>query len=404
MPPTYLKTIEGAKVPKFPDVSNKLSKIKGAVFEKYRTKMLKFGPDLVRFHIGDSYLPPIYPLPGNKQFLDEHRGYSQYGNTFGVENLRDVLANKIQDDNGLVVSSDNILVTTGATNALSSAVHTVLDVREKIMVLTPCWPIFPGIVHSAQAGMVEVPFYMHLYENPDLDISSYLEQFLTKDTVAVYVNTPNNPSGKVLNLKQLKQVADFAKKHSLWILSDEAYDGLTFDGREHLSIAGLPDMFHQTITVFTFSKIFMFAGLRLGYAVGDNEFINNLNKILVHQIYSASIITQQMMIEPVKTRHQWMSKVRNHYQGLRDQFIDQSGLSVIKPEATYFAFFSIKRFLRGRTYNDVINACFDEGVSVAPGIDFGKDFEHYLRICFTGASPQRLEIGTHRLCKILNER
>jgi aspartate/methionine/tyrosine aminotransferase len=388
-------------VPKYPDFTRKLSAIKGAVFEKYRTKMLDFGPDLVRFHIGDSYLPPVYPLPIDQKFLDEFKDFSRYGNTFGIEDLREVLSNKVIEDNQLEVLPHNILVSTGATNALSAAVHSLLEPGEEILVLTPCWPIFPGIVHSAQATIVEVPFYMQLYDNPDVNIIEHLERFITNKTVAIYLNTPNNPSGKVLTHPQLKQVAEIARKHKLWIISDEAYDGLTFDQHDHISIATLPDMFQQTVSVFTFSKIFMFAGLRLGYAVGNENLIVNLNKILVHQIYSSTIITQQIMIEPVKTRHQWMGKVRNHYQQLRDQFINQSGLSIIKPEATYFAFFSIKEYLKGRKYDNVINACFDEGVSVAPGIDFGKDFALYLRICFTGESPDRLEIGANRLRKIL---
>lgn len=388
-------------MPKYPDISKKLSAIKGAVFEKYRSKMMKFGPDLVRFHIGDSYLPPTYPFPVDKSFLEENHDFSRYGNTFGIENLREVLSSKVRDDNGLDVSPDNFLITTGATNALSSAVHTILDVGEQIMVLTPCWPIFPGIVHSAQAVIIEVPFYIKLYTDPHLNICEYLERYITDKTVAIYLNTPNNPSGKVLDLHQQKQVAEFAKKHHLWILSDEAYDGLTFDGREHLSIAGQPGMFNQTITVFTFSKIFLFAGLRLGYAVGNEELIINLNKILVHQIYSSAILNQQMMIEPVKTRHQWMSEIQAHYQLLRDQFISQSGLPLTKPEATYFVFFSIEHLLKQRTYDDIINACFEEGVSVAPGIDFGKEFGHFIRICFTGETPERLELGTKRLCKVL---
>jgi aspartate/methionine/tyrosine aminotransferase len=363
--------------------------------------MRDFGPDIVRFHIGDSYMPPVYPLPLTPSFLTDNQNFSRYGNTFGVEEIREVLSIKLREDNQLDVNPDNILMTTGATNALSSAVHCILGPGEEILLLTPCWPIFPGIVHSAQADLIEVPFYMYLYDNPDLDIIKHLETYLSDKTVAIYLNTPNNPSGKVLNIDQLKQIAEFARRHKLWIVSDEAYDGLTFDGHNHISIAALPDMFPQTITVFTFSKIFMFAGLRLGYAVGAEETIINLNKILVHQIYSSTIFTQQMMIEPVKTRHKWMIKVQSHYQDLRDQFISQLGLSLIKPEATYFIFFSIEEYLKGRDYDTVINACFENGVSVAPGIDFGKDFGLYLRVCFTGEPPDRLEKGVDRLRNVL---
>jgi N-succinyldiaminopimelate aminotransferase len=242
---------------------------------------------------------------------------------------------------------------------------------------------------------------MHLYDNPDFEIKKHLEEYITDKTVAIYLNTPNNPSGKVLNKYQMEQIANVARSHNLWIISDEAYDGLTFDGHKHLSIAALPEMFPQTVTVFTFSKIFMFAGLRLGYAVGTEEMIINLNKIMVHQIYSSVILTQHMMIEPVRTRMQWMDKVRRHYQDLRDQFIDQSGLPLVKPEATYFIFFSIEEYLKGRDYDAVINACFENGVSVAPGIDFGMDFGKYLRVCFTGEAPDQLEKGIDRLRKVL---
>ena len=363
--------------------------------------MLDYGPDLVRLHIGDSYMPPVYPLPFDQEFLDLHKDFSRYGNTFGIQELRGELSQKLREDNQLNVVPENILITAGATGALSASVHSVLEPGEEILVLTPCWPIFPGIIHSSQAKMVEIPFYTILYDQPDLDIGEHLNRYITDKTVAIYLNTPNNPSGKVLSLNQLKQIADFAQKYGLWIISDEAYDGLTFDQHKHYSIATLPDMFQQTISVFTFSKIFMFAGLRLGYAVGNEQLIINLNKILVHQIYSSTIITQYMMIKPVKTRHQWIPKVREHYQMLRDQFTRQSDLSFNKPEASYFVFFSIDEYLNGREYDEVIDNCFRGGVSVAPGIDFGKDFGKYLRICFTGESPERLERATQQLNKVL---
>jgi aspartate/methionine/tyrosine aminotransferase len=311
------------------------------------------------------------------------------------------LTEKLKSDNNLDVGEENILITAGATNALSAAVQSVLDNNEDILVLTPCWPIFPGIIHSAGANIIEVPFYTLLYDNANLDIGDHLEKYLTKKSVAVYINSPNNPSGKVLNRQQLSQLAQFAREHDLWVISDEAYDGLLFDGHEHFSIASMPEMFPQTVSVFTFSKIFMFAGLRLGYAVGSERVITNLNKIMVHQLYSPSTITQQMMIEPVKNRYRWMKNVQSHYQELRDRFVERINLKLIKPEATYFLFFSIEKYLRGRDYNKVIDDCFKNGVSVAPGEDFGKDFSQYIRLCFTGEPPERLEKGIDRLLDVL---
>ena len=105
-------------MPKFPNYAKKLSGIKGAIFEKFRSKMINFGPDIVRFHIGDSYMPPVYPLPFNHSFLTDNQNFSRYGNTFGVEEIRDVLSMKLWEDNRLKVNPNNILMTTGATNAL----------------------------------------------------------------------------------------------------------------------------------------------------------------------------------------------------------------------------------------------------------------------------------------------
>lgn len=228
-----------------------------------------------------------------------------------------------------------------------------------------------------------------------------MSRFVTPKTVMLYLNTPNNPSGKVLNQNQLQQIADFAKKHNLWVISDEAYDGLTFDGRPHISIATLPEMFERTLSVFTFSKAFMFAGLRLGYVVANSEAIKNLNKAMVHQLYSPSALAQHMMVEPVRTREQWLPAVRKQYQNLRDLVVGNLRVDFWKPEGAYFIFFPVSKYLRGRDFWQLIEACLDAGVSVAPGDSFGKDFSHYIRLCFTGESPARLAEGIERLNRIL---
>lgn len=388
-------------MPRFPHLSSRLDRLTGSVFEKFLPKMRQKGGDLVRLHIGDSYLPPTYPLPLADEFLQKHPFFNRYGNTMGVEELRAALAEKVSRDNRLPVSPDHIMPTAGACNALNISAAGLLEPGEEVLVLTPAWPFFFGMVKAADGVPLEVPFYTRLYENPQLDIVSYLEQFITPRTVALYLNTPNNPSGKVLNRAQLQQICDFVREHRLWLISDEAYDGMVFDGREHLSAAAFPEMFPQTLSVFTFSKVYMFAGLRLGYLVAEHSVLKNLNKLMVHQLYSPSPLAQYLMVAPVKTRREWGAAFVEHCRELRDLVTQNLRVPHYVPEGTYFTFFSIRDCLNGREYWEVIDQCLDAGVSVAPGNDFGKDYGDYIRICFAGESPDRLQIALERLNRVL---
>jgi aspartate/methionine/tyrosine aminotransferase len=388
-------------MPRYPDYADRVQRIPASVFEKFRSKMKEKGPYLVRLHIGDTYMHPQYPLPIDADFLKRQPYFNRYCNTFGVEKFRRVLAQKLREDNHFSIDENHILTTNGATNALSAGVFSLINPGEEMMVLTPCWPFFPGMVSMADATVVEVPFYIQLYDDPDLLIESYLDQFYSDRTAAIYLNTPNNPSGKVLNRQQLQQIADYARRRKLWIISDEAYDGLLFDEREHLCIGTLPGMLSQTVSIFTFSKSFMFAGLRLGYLVSGQETVNAINKIMVHQLYSPSTLSQYMMVEPVKKRDTWVPKLCQEYQNLRDMFVNKLKQSVRSPEGTYFLFFPIGRYLNGRSYWQVIEDLLEAGVSVAPGEDFGKGFEEYIRICFTGESPERLETAIDRINQII---
>lgn len=384
-------------MPKFPKFAGRVHQITGSVFEKYRAKMAAQGDDLVKLHIGDTYLPPNYPLPIEPKVLQEHADFNRYCNTFGIEPLREALTDKLQADNALHVTPDNILISSGATNGLSVSVMALVDPGDEVLILTPAWPFFFGMVKVAGGNIIEVPFYTKLFSDPNLEVLSYLEEFITDRTVALYVNTPNNPSAKVVNRDQLEQIARFAQKHDLWVISDEAYDGLTFDGLPHISMATLPEMFDRTLTMFTFSKSFMFAGLRLGYVVGEVKAIQNCNKMMVHELYSPATLAQYMMVEPVRTRQDWLPAVQRQVQEMRDILIENLTIDFPKPEGTYFVFFTAKEYLHGRDYWDLIEACLDAGVSVAPGDSFGQDYHDYIRLCFTGESPQRLRTGIERL-------
>ena len=264
--------------------------------------MAEQAENLVKLHIGDTYLPPKYRLPIDSSFYEKHENFNQYCNTFGIAPLREALVGKLQTDNQLRLDKENVLITNGATNALSISMMALIEPGDEVLILTPAWPFFFGMVKVAGGRIVEAPIYTKLFNEPELDIADYLEKFISPRTAAIYLNTPNNPSGKVLNQAQLVQIALVAEKHNLWVISDEAYDGLTFDNRPHISIAGFPKMFARTLSIFTFSKSFMFAGLRLGFVTAGEQAVKNLNKMMVHQLYSPSTLAQQMMVEPVKTR------------------------------------------------------------------------------------------------------
>jgi len=387
-------------VPRFPKIAERTNHITGSVFEKFRSKVEAHGSDLVNLHIGDAYAPPPYAIPIDPRFMKMYPRFNRYTDTFGVYELREALATKLQTENQLDARPTNIMMTAGACNALNVSVQTLVDPGEDVLLLSPYWPFFRGMVGLAGGRVIEVPFYTRLYEEPDLDIAAYLEGYLTAKTVALYANTPNNPSGKVLNKRQLRQIADFARQNRLWIISDEAYDGMTFDDHVHLSIGSLPEMFEQTLSIFTFSKVYMFSGLRLGYVVTTDALLKNLNKIMVHQLYSPATVAQQMMVEPVKTRSLWSTRFVEHFWEIRDMFVANLKISLQVPEGTYYLFFSIEEHLRGREYWQVIDECLQAGVTVAPGEDFGKDYAQWIRICFAGEPPDRVELAVQRLNRI----
>jgi N-succinyldiaminopimelate aminotransferase len=276
-------------------------------------------------------------------------------------------------------------------------VQTLVDPGDEVLLLSPYWPFFRGMVRMAGAEPVEMPLYSRLYDEPELDVRSEITRFVSPRTAMIYLNSPNNPSGKVLTREHLEAVAAAARENDLWLVSDEAYDGMTFDGREHVSPGSFAGMFERTLTMFTFSKVFMFSGLRIGYAVAARPVIEALNKVMVHQLYSPSTVAQQMMVEPVRTRRDWSAEFVRHTQELRDILLDGLVVSPPVPDGAYYLFFSLRPYLNGRTYWELFDDCMEAGVSVAPGVDFGRHYEDYIRICFAGEPPDRLEKAIGRL-------
>lgn len=157
-------------MPKFPNYAQRTTFITGSVFEKYGPKMQQMGRKLVKLHIGDTCLAPQYQIPIESAFIENNDGFNQYCNTFGFHPPRETLSEKVKTDNLLNAQPNQIMVTFGAINALNTSVQSLIDPDDDVLLLTPFWPFFKGMVKVAGGNGIEVPFYLNLYQQSKLNI------------------------------------------------------------------------------------------------------------------------------------------------------------------------------------------------------------------------------------------
>jgi aspartate/methionine/tyrosine aminotransferase len=249
---------------------------------------------------------------------------------------------------------------------------------------------------------VEVPLSQRLYDNPDLDLGAVLAPHLTARTAALYLTTPNNPDGKVLSRRQLEEVAAFARAHDLWVLADEVYEDLIFDG-SHLSIASLPGMAERTITVYSLSKSYALAGYRLGYAVAVEPVMKPLRKIANHTVYNVPDVLQRaalrLLEDPASAR--WLEDTRASYRSARDLASSLVTSPHYRPDAGTYLLIDLGQVVGDGGIWPLVEQCLDRGVSVSPGEQFGRGFENHVRLCYTAVPADRLRLGIERLEAVL---
>jgi len=386
-------------MPRAPQTAARLEGIGGSVFERLLPRIRERTPRPTRLHIGDAADPPAYELPLDPDFREDRAHWFQYPNTAGIGRLRRALADHHRSVHGLDTEPDQILVTSGATNALSSALQALVDPGDEVIVPTPSWPFFRGMVRMSGGVVREVPFYTTEVRTDGLQ---RIEATIGERTAALYLNTPNNPSSRVLDAATRRAILEIAERHDLWVISDEAYDGMAYDGRATHPLSLYSARPENVLSVYTFSKIFRFAGLRLGWIRAAAPVIPSVDRALVHSVYSASSLAQELVLDPVRQFTRWSAGVSADLQSRRDLFLGTLDLPVEPCEGTYFAFLDAAPFCRrGRNPEDLIVECLDAGVLVAPGSDFGTDYGSWIRACFAAESRDAVEDAARRLRRVL---
>lgn len=356
--------------------------------------------DPFRLDQGDvSFDAPDSVKQGMARAIRENR--SHYLPTAGVPRLRELLAEKLRVRNGIPVADpDEVFVTGGGIHAIYLTCQALLEPGDEVIVPDPLWP--PGVsnILAAQGVPVPCPLREDLEWRFDAD---ELARSVTPRTKAIYVNSPGNPTGGVLNLDDLAAIAGLAERHNLWLLSDEAYEDVVFDGTRHQSIASLPGLYARTLPIYTFSKSWAMTGLRLGYvAVRDPLLRERVRKLLFLTSTNVSSVVQYGGIGALEGPQDSIEQFRAELQARRDLFYGAveratgGRLTGRPPRGAFYAFLRMNGDWSGLPLGEagsssgggssswaaaetLIKHC---RIGCVPGVDFGRVGEGHIRFCF----------------------
>jgi aspartate aminotransferase len=318
---------------------------------------------------------------------------SHYVQTTGIPRLLELIAEKLRTKNRIPVGSpDEVMVTTGGIHALYVICQALLEPGDEVLIPDPEWPPCAGNVIAARGLPVGVPLREPLGWRYDLD---ELEAAITPRTRAIYLNSPNNPTGGVLTRADVERLAGLATSRNLWVISDEAYEDVLYDGAEHVSIASLPGMYDRTLSFFTFSKTYAMTGLRLGYlAARSPELRDRMKKVLFYTASNIASVVQFGGIGALEGSQACIDEFRRELHARRDLFyagIQEHAAGIFSggpPRGAFYAFLRIDPAWRAPGDQRSLSWAMSEHlitqgrIGCVPGVDFGAQGEGYIRFCF----------------------
>jgi aspartate/methionine/tyrosine aminotransferase len=341
-------------------------------------------------NVGDTWMDPF--VGGRMEDLRQadHPGMNRYSATRGLPELVDAIVEKVRVRNDLACERGAVLVSAGATGALASAVGMLAAPKEEVLILAPFWPLIRGIVQAFRATPIEVPFFDRV-DSAEAAVEAVREK-LTPRTVALYVSSPSNPTGRVLPEAWLAALAEFAQREDLWLISDEVYEDYIYDGR-HVSAARFAP--ERSLTSYSFSKAYGMAGVRTGYLVGPPAAIAEAEKVATHSWYSAPTAGQIAGLRAIEGGAAWVDDARRSYCEVGRETAAMLGLP--EPQGSTFHFVDVRRRLDERGVAGFLADCLSDGVALAPGASCGAAYRDWVRLCYTAAPPEQVLTAVAKL-------
>ncbi|MBI4153138.1 pyridoxal phosphate-dependent aminotransferase [Candidatus Woesearchaeota archaeon] len=353
------------------------------------------GKSVINFAVGElDFETPTEIKDAVKTALDQNK--TRYAETSGIPELKTKICAKLQRDNNIPCAEDNILVSNGSKQVLYSIFQILCNPGDEVIIPTPFWVSFSEQAKLAGAKPVFVPT-----KNHQLDVDS-LKKAITNKTTVMVINTPNNPTGAVYNKESLKAAAELAVQKNITIISDEAYELLTYE-TPHTSIASLSeDIRKQTVTVQSFSKIFSMTGFRLGYLCASPEVVQAVNKLQSHLTSNPCTFAQYGAIAAYMLDRKFIRERVATLKKRRDLAYRETTklFDCIKPEGAFYLLPNIskasKKLAKGTVFSG--HLLDKAGVAVVPGDAFGAP--DHIRISYA-LSEDKIKVGFERIGKAI---
>lgn len=381
-------------MPRPPRLTPGLAEIRGSAFSSLALRLASHRGEVYPLHVGDTWTDPPPGCRMEDLRCAEHPGLHRYAPPAGMPGLIDAVVERARDRTGLREERDNVLVAAGATGALGAMAGAVLSPGDEVLVLAPYWPLIEGIVRSFRGVPIAVPFF-GAATSPTSAVE-IVRSFCSPRTVALYLNTPNNPTGRVLPATWLEELVSWARREDLWIVSDEVYDDYVYEGSHAYCRPLAPE---RTFSAYSFSKAFGMAGNRCGYLLGPADAVTEARKIATHTFYSTPTASQVAARNALEgPGDAWLREMRERYREVGRRAAARLG--VPPPEGSTFLFLDVAERLDGRGLEGFLGDCVDRALFVAPGTSFGP-YPTHVRVCFTSAPPDVVGRGVEVLAGLL---
>lgn len=353
------------------------------------------GREIIHLEIGQ---PDFETYPHIRQAgVDAiEEGMTRYTPPAGVPLLRSVIAEQASARLNVPIEPEEVVVSPGAKPNLFFPTMALVQEGDEVIYPNPGFPTYEAMI--GVAGGVPVPVSLREENNFSFDLEIF-DELVNENTKLIILNSPSNPTGGVIPSQDLEHIAEAAQRYDAWVLSDEIYTRIVYDGLEVPSIYSLPGMAERTIIMDGFSKTYAMTGWRLGYGIMPRELAKRVGLLLTHSVGCTAHFTQFAGVEALTGPQDQVDLVVAEYQKRRDVIVDGlnalPGVSCQKPQGAFYVFPNIQSL--GMSSAELANYLLDEaGVALLPGSSFGSGGEGYLRLSYAN-SVENIQLAMARM-------